>query len=88
MEVGLCGELVITGDCSKIIGELCSVFEKVMRGNTVADLDVRLNLKRGGGGRGESSSVVSAVDISKELLTPRSIDIAYLICYNLEFGII
>ena len=41
------GELVITGDCTKIIGELCRAYEKAMRGNLVIDVEIRLNLKRG-----------------------------------------
>lgn len=42
------GELVVTGECNKVIGELCRAFEKSMRGTLVVDIEVRLNLKRGG----------------------------------------
>ena len=42
------GEVVVTGDAYKIIGSLCSTYEKAMRGKVVVDIDVRLNLKRGG----------------------------------------
>ena len=41
------GELVITGDCSKIVGDLCRAYEKVLRGKLIVDVEVRLNLKRG-----------------------------------------
>ena len=44
------GELVVTGDCNKIVASLCSALEKAMRGSIVVDVEVRLNLKRGGGG--------------------------------------
>lgn len=43
------GELVVTGEVYKIIGDLCRAFEKAMRGQLVVDVEVRLNLKRGGG---------------------------------------
>ena len=44
------GELVVTGDYNKVIADLCSALEKAMRGHLVVDVEVRLNLKRGGGG--------------------------------------
>ena len=42
------GEVVVTGEAYKIVGELCQIYEKAMRGKLVVDIDVRLNLKRGG----------------------------------------
>ena len=42
------GEIVATGDVYKIIGDLCRAYEKAMRGRLVVDVEVRLNLKRGG----------------------------------------
>ena len=44
------GELVVTGEYTHIIAGLCSAFEKTMRGHLVVDVEVRLNLMRGGGG--------------------------------------
>ena len=44
------GELVVTGEVYKIIGDLCRAYEKALRGRLVVDVDVRLNLKRGDGG--------------------------------------
>lgn len=44
------GELVVTGEYSKIISGLCSALEKATRGHLVVDVEVRLNLKRGSGG--------------------------------------
>ena len=43
------GELVVTGDVYKTIGTLCREFEKALNGKMVVDIEVRLNLKRGGG---------------------------------------
>ena len=40
--------IVVTGDAYNIIGELCRALEMAMRGNIVVDIEVRLNLKRGG----------------------------------------
>lgn len=42
------GEIVVTGEDYKIIGDLCRAFEKAMRGRLVVEVEVRLNLKRGG----------------------------------------
>ena len=50
LKVSSYGELVVTGEYSKIIADLCSALEKAMRGHLVVDVEVRLNLKRGGGG--------------------------------------
>ena len=44
------GELVVTGEFYKIIGDLCGALEKALGGKLVVDVEVRLNLKRGGGG--------------------------------------
>ena len=48
LDVRLNGEIVITGEVYKIIGSLCREFEKALRGKLVVDVEVRLNLKRGG----------------------------------------
>lgn len=48
LEVGVNGEIVVTGEVYKIVGDLCRAFEKAMRGQLVVDIEVRLNLKRGG----------------------------------------
>ena len=47
LDVSSNGEIVVTGEDYKIIGELCRAFEKAMRGKLVVDVEVRLNLKRG-----------------------------------------
>ena len=36
------------GDVYKIMGSLCRKYEKAMEGRIVVDIEVRLNLKRGG----------------------------------------
>ncbi len=41
------GEIVVTGDPSKIMGNLCREFEKAFRGKLVVDVDVRLNMIKG-----------------------------------------
>ena len=43
------GELVVSGELHKIVGDLCRSFEKAMRGQLVVDIEVRLNLKTGSG---------------------------------------
>lgn len=43
------GEIVLTGEFFKIVGDLCRSLEKAMRGSIVVDLDVRMNLKRSSG---------------------------------------
>lgn len=43
------GEIVVTGEVYTIIGNLCSVYEKALKGKLVVEVDVRLNLRRGNG---------------------------------------
>ena len=49
LKVNANGEIVVTGEFNKIIGELCRTYEKALQGRLVVDVEVRLNLKRGGG---------------------------------------
>ena len=49
LDVRVNGEVTVTGEFYKIIGELCRALEKALRGKLVVDIEVRLNLKRGGG---------------------------------------
>lgn len=48
LDVRSSGEIVVTGEDYKIIGDLCRAYEKQMRGRLVLDVKVRLNLKKGG----------------------------------------
>lgn len=47
LDVSSNGEVVVTGEFYKIIGNLCREYEKAMSGKVVVDISVRLNLKRG-----------------------------------------
>ena len=38
------GEIVVSGDALKTLGNLCRALEKSMRGRIVIDIEVRLNL--------------------------------------------
>ena len=50
LKVSANGEIVVTGDSYKIIGDLCRTLEKALRGKIVVDIEVRINLKKGVGG--------------------------------------
>ena len=50
LKVSANGEIVVTGDAYKIIGDLCGALEKALRGKIVVDIEVRINLKKSGGG--------------------------------------
>ena len=49
LTVGSNGEIVVSGDCNRVIGELCRMFEKALKASIVVDVEVRLNLKKGEG---------------------------------------